>query len=754
MTPLMEVVNRLHAGSTITLAFILLLLTSNAVPSTFGHPASGSSEPMQSSGGTGSAYLYTLSVTSDSDSTTLNFTGGPKVLDYSASVVRGEQTGGFSYIAQPDFVAISQGASYGTIAEIQVQLLAIAGTVSGIATISIGNAGSTNVTLSFYNSTESQPFSSFGDIAPGGSSTSTRNFTIDYSPLYANPSDSISEQPIPTSIYHKVMAFYYPWYGNPAGPSGQWYHWVNATQDSIASATDYPLFGAYDSQDQAIITAQILMAREAGIDGFISSWWGIGTFEDHSLSVLLSVAQQMNFTVSVYYETVRNLTATDMVNELTYIVRQYGSNPAFLKEDGRPVIFVYDVNAYGRNATFWLDVRERLESNVGKVYLIGGDGGPNWLSYLNVFDGFHSYVKLSPMLMNGTYNYFTTNMDLGLPGLSWNEALNLISLETPLPVEQKALFFTVIPGMNRTGAYLTGEGPLIVVSRQNGKTYAQYWGNAISSNATGVLITSWNEWHEGTELEPSLQYGFSYLQLTRYWVHKYTQKPEPSVGLPDVQTSVSPPVVSRLPGDLEANFTLTNCGSAPALYTSLTITSGQNLSLTGVTHPGVYLYEENESSDLYSATIPLIMPNTSVSFGVSFALPSDKGTISVATNSFNSGGSSSGTAVSNWELSVMSATRSTTASTTSSSATNSNVSTGTIIIATTSQTMRTTSTALTTYISSSSVSSSSSSAMIADVPEFSYLPVVTIALVSVIILAHILIRRRSGQGVPSSTVTH
>ncbi len=727
---------------------ILLLLTTSAFCEGLTLPASAGSGPQQPKGGAGLAYLYRLSLTSNSDWTTLNFTGGPKVLAYNASVVRGGQAPGFSYVAQPGFIRMNKKAFDNTTVEIQIQLLAITGTADGSASISKGDIGSTNVTLSFYESGAFQPFLSFGSSGINQSSaTNTRDFALYYSRLYASPSDSTSLEPVPSGLYHKVFAFYYPWYGNPAGPSGQWSHWVNATQNSIASATDYPLFGAYDSQDPAIIRAQMLLAREAGIDGFISSWWGIGTFEDHSLAVELSVAQQMNFTVSVYYETVRNLTASDMVNELTYVVRQYGSSPAFLKANGRPVIFVYDVNAYGRNATFWLDVREALESNVGPVYLIGGDGEPQWSSYLNVFDGFHSYVMLTPGLMDTTYSLLTTSMNQGLPGLSWDQAFNYVSSGTPLPVEQKDLFFTVTPGMNRTGAYDTGQGPLVIVDRKDGETYEQYWQDAISSNATGVLITSWNEWHEGTELEPSRQYGFGYVDITGIWTAEYKQESSTSVGMPIIQAEVSSPMASRLPGVFDTNLTLSNGGSAPALYTNLTITSGQGLSMGGFVNRNFYTYSETESSNSYSAVIPLIMPDESVTIGISYRLASSEGTISVATRAFNAAGDSAGVAVSHWDLSGANTTTATSSTAASSTTVGSS---GTVSVTSTTppSTSQTTATADTSATPSSTSASSKSTSSAPSTPngviqEFSYLPLATAAFAFVLVLSYVAVRRYS-----------
>ena len=39
--------------------------------------------------------------------------------------------------------------------------------------------------------------------------------------------------------------------------------------------------------------------------------------------------------------------------------------------------------------------------------------------------------------------------------------------------------------------------------RRDGKTYDAMWRAAIKSGADGVTITSYNEWHEGTQIEPA-----------------------------------------------------------------------------------------------------------------------------------------------------------------------------------------------------------------------------------------------------------
>ena len=83
-----------------------------------------------------------------------------------------------------------------------------------------------------------------------------------------------------------------------------------------------------------------------------------------------------------------------------------------------------------------------------------------------------------------------------------------------------------------------GSGDPRVKPRRRGLTYDHMWQSAIASGADDVTITSFNEWHEGTQIEPAqptrrgtyrylsydgawglygVQAEFAYLNRTRYW---------------------------------------------------------------------------------------------------------------------------------------------------------------------------------------------------------------------------------------------
>ena len=77
--------------------------------------------------------------------------------------------------------------------------------------------------------------------------------------------------------------------------------------------------------------------------------------------------------------------------------------------------------------------------------------------------------------------------------------------------------------------------------RRHGKYYEVGWRAAISAGVDYVSITSFNEWHEGTQIEPAIRkntinYTYLdyepegsdfYLKVTKYWIHSFTNKRRP-----------------------------------------------------------------------------------------------------------------------------------------------------------------------------------------------------------------------------------
>ncbi|MGH7940575.1 MAG: hypothetical protein ACREFR_05840 [Limisphaerales bacterium] len=167
---------------------------------------------------------------------------------------------------------------------------------------------------------------------------------------------------------HEVLAFYYTWYG----PHRHWGK-VDAAHHDIEASRHYPELGAYDSHDPAIISRQIAEARKCGITGFICTWWGQGTYEDQAVPLVLKAARDKHFNVTVYWETESGRGQSQIdnaVSDLDYIVSHYGSNSAFLKVDGKPVIFVYGRVMGQVPFAAWPKIISRAHAQAGDFLLI------------------------------------------------------------------------------------------------------------------------------------------------------------------------------------------------------------------------------------------------------------------------------------------------------------------------------------------------------------------------------------------------
>jgi hypothetical protein len=296
--------------------------------------------------------------------------------------------------------------------------------------------------------------------------------------------------PTPAAPRH-LLAFYYPWYGTPSGPSRAWVHWDPAKPNY----TNRPALGLYDSKDPRVIRQHIEWALTAGINGFISSWWGENSFEDQALREVLKVAEPMGFQVAVYYETAAN--KEQVLRDFRYLVDRYGSSPAFLKWQGKPVIFVYGrVTGEQMPLLDWGWVFDRLKSE-GKEAVFIGDGLREELAYF--FDGIHTYNVADQSVARVKTQYRAA---------------------ASLAKKQGRLFAaTVIPGYDDTVIRKPG----LKADRRGGALYRDLWQIALDARADWVLVTSFNEWHEGSEIEPSQEYGDQYLSLTAQFARVFKQ---------------------------------------------------------------------------------------------------------------------------------------------------------------------------------------------------------------------------------------
>ncbi len=546
-------------------------------------------------------YLVREFLNTTSDWTTVTWVEGPLVVTSRSRIVEGAEAPGLAYTVSGLTVWVSKSPFDETKVVVEVEALALEDAADALIRIEKGDVGATRAQVALYDQAQ-DAFTPIAEFLHDGQGP--RGFSLDLSAFYALPAATAHVGPAAPELERKVFAFYYPWYGNPRGPSRQWVHWEGTAtspsgEETIRASTHYPLLGAYDSADGRVISAHMAMAKEAGIDGFVVSWWGPGGFEDRRMRALLAAAERSGMSLSIYYESVRELSQNDIVAEFTAVVQAYADHPAFLKDSGRPVLFVYCVPCLqGRGPSFWLEVRRAVQARVGPLVLLGdiiGDANPG--RYSHVFDGFHSYIYLEEDL-GPVFSEAEETLELGLSSsMEAESAFSSAYVGGTIPVDRKLVSLTVTPGIHFVG------DPSPLLDRENGARYAAHWSLAIETGVSSVLITSWNEWHEGTEIEPSREYGFDYLQLTRQSVQAYKQ-----TVLPFPQAGISATVrgfAIDASGGGNGTLGIAAVGEAPLVIATVKVEA-----IEGASEPDLvgdfYTYIREERADLVSVVIPSV----------------------------------------------------------------------------------------------------------------------------------------------------
>ncbi len=315
-----------------------------------------------------------------------------------------------------------------------------------------------------------------------------------------------------TEVPRKVLAFYYPWYGNAEvkGGSGRWTHWsdVDRDQRQIGTSTHYPVLGPYDSHDPRLIAKHCAWAKEAGLDGFIVSWWGLGSFSDRAMEPILRACRKAGLEVTVYYETVpRPTNAEAAADDLVAMLEQYAEHPAWLRVDGKPVVFVYGRAVAEIGLQGWLDVVTQVNRRYPGGAVILGDRLSR--SSARIFDGIH------------TYNTAGQLRDKELPEVEEWADQRYSDWVGMADAFGRISTITVIPGYDDTKIRTPG----LAVERFGGASYRHQWEEANEADPHWILITSWNEWHEGSEIEPSEEHGDQYLKITAEMAARFKDRP-------------------------------------------------------------------------------------------------------------------------------------------------------------------------------------------------------------------------------------
>lgn len=279
-----------------------------------------------------------------------------------------------------------------------------------------------------------------------------------------------------------VLAMYFPWYE----PS-DWTH---------ARMADLPA-QPYSGGDVAVIAQHVQQAGDHGIDGFICDWYGPAEARlTDRCGKLLAAAGGHTFGVTVMPDQAADFTGTlktpaGMAAALTYARDHWMSHPNWLRWQGKPVVVFWNPQSFGSVAA-WQALRQEVDPDHSWFWF--GEGTD--FGYLDVFDALYYYDISWAADPASAMAGYATRLN------AYNRGHNA----------SKPFIGTVVPGYDDT-RIRNGR----IRARSDGDYYNRAWAAALDHAPQAVIINSWNEWLEGTQIEPSQSYGARYLDITRDW---------------------------------------------------------------------------------------------------------------------------------------------------------------------------------------------------------------------------------------------
>ncbi|XP_060084715.1 glycoprotein endo-alpha-1,2-mannosidase-like [Ylistrum balloti] len=351
-------------------------------------------------------------------------------------------------------------------------------------------------------------------------------------------------------INYNVHIFYYPWYGNPM-IDGKYLHWNHpflphwnqneakkwpsgrhSPPDDIG-ANFYPQLGPYSSKDPEVVRKHVQDMKYAGIGVMAVSWYPPGDADsegeepDNLMPMIMDIAEEQGIKVAFHIEPYKGRDHLTMRKNLQYIINKYGNHSAFYrryhkeKKKMLPLYYIYD--SYQVSPKLWADLfTSKGKTTVRDTELDG--------FFIGLLVEQQHKVHVYSAGFDGFYTYFASN---GFTfGSSWDKWKDIKKFAQS---HSKIFIPSIGPGYIDTN--VRPWNAKNTRNRNDGTYYRAAFDAALNVSPNILSITSFNEWHEGTQIEPAvskntgkylyLDYGRKrtpryYLDLTREFTGRYS----------------------------------------------------------------------------------------------------------------------------------------------------------------------------------------------------------------------------------------
>lgn len=297
---------------------------------------------------------------------------------------------------------------------------------------------------------------------------------------------------------------YMPWYQSK-DVSGYWgSHWrmanknpevIDANGKREIASHYYPLIGPYDSKDPDVLEYHLLLMKYAGVDVVLLDWYGSHNVNDYrpiltASNALIAKLDEMDLQFAIVYEeytaeAVANQTGMTAIaaaqEDVAYMEGNYFNNTAYAQINSKPLLLTFGPR-YFKEASQWTSIFGGLE--LKPVFL------PLW-----------DHSSLVGASGTGEYSWIDFNSDLSQLNSFYNKTTYLdVLIGSAYP---RFHDFYQQGGWGQSYGY---------VDDLDGQTLAKTLAIATDRKAEHVQLVTWNDFGEGTVIEPTLEDGFTFLQ--------------------------------------------------------------------------------------------------------------------------------------------------------------------------------------------------------------------------------------------------
>ncbi|NDV94684.1 hypothetical protein D0T84_07095 [Dysgonomonas sp. 521] len=312
-----------------------------------------------------------------------------------------------------------------------------------------------------------------------------------------NPVEEFDPVAVTKTNPMKLYVHYMPWFETPATNNGAWgQHWTmaNKNPDSGEIASYYnPLIGPYASSDEAVIEYHLLLMKYSGIDGILIDWYGTRDLWDYpankkNTEAIVKVLEKVGLNFAIVYEdqTVKEelegeAQITQAKADMKYLEDNFFGKSNYIKIGNKPLLMVFGPQEI-KTPTDWTNVFSAMKTKPSFVTLYG-----------------HSNLANNADNKNASGEFI------------WVDAT---SMETKYAIKDnfEVFFGGAYPGYKdfyKEGGW--GESALAAIDHKDGALLKELLQMAKSKNVSNLQLITWNDFGEGTMIEPTKEFGYKFL---------------------------------------------------------------------------------------------------------------------------------------------------------------------------------------------------------------------------------------------------